>query len=345
MIKKTLRFLFYGILSSLIILIFLIFIPRHYSIPSPEKRNNTEYWTLEDSTRIGYTHLHSIGQQQPYPIIYVHGGPGGPISNHHIESLQPLTKDGFDVYLYDQIGNGYSDRLDDISKYTATKHAEDLNQIIHQIDAPKVILIGHSWGALLINLFLTQNSQKVDRVILSCPGPILPIHFELATVPTPDSLNIYAPFFSNEQGNKKANNIRTLAMKKCAQIFSWKLTSDKEADEFATYLNGELNKSTVSDTAIKITPTYGAGFYSQVMTVKSFLQIPDKRNVLANIKNPILILKGQYDNQKWGYTNEYLDIYSNSQLIVIPNSGHSISREQPNAYMDHIRAFLLTSTP
>lgn len=55
------------------------------------------------------------------------------------------------------------------------------------------------------------------------------------------------------------------------------MASDKEADEFANYLNSELNKSTLADTS-KIRKTEsGASFYAQIMTVKSFKEIKNHR--------------------------------------------------------------------
>ena len=51
-------------------------------------------------------------------------------------------------------------------------------------------------------------------------------------------------------------------------------------------------------------------------------------------------MKGQCDNQPWGFTNEYLELFKNHQLKIIPNAGHSISVEQPELYLKTIRVFL-----
>jgi pimeloyl-ACP methyl ester carboxylesterase len=50
-------------------------------------------------------------------------------------------------------------------------------------------------------------------------------------------------------------------------------------------------------------------------------------------------MKGQCDNQKWGFTNEYLQLFRNHQLNIIPNAGHFISVEQPELYQKIIRKF------
>ena len=76
------------------------------------------------------------------------------------------------------------------------------------------------------------------------------------------------------------------------------------------------------------------------MTAQSFNSIQDTRPKLKDSKIPILIMKGQCDNQPWGFTNEYLELFKNHQLKIIPNAGHSISVEQPELYLKTIRVFL-----
>lgn len=111
-------------------------------------------------------------------------------------------------------------------------------------------------------------------------------------------------------------------------------------DDFQTLLNEKLNKSTVCDTSKAPRAEGGGGFYVQIMTVKSFADIQDHRLKLKNSSIPLLLMKGQCDNQKWGFTNEYLEIFLNHELVVIPNAGHSISIEQPALYLKSIRDFL-----
>ena len=125
-----------------------------------------------------------------------------------------------------------------------------------------------------------------------------------------------------------------------ARRFTRKLATDKEADEFQTLLEFEVNKSTVCDTSKIPMPEAGGGFYAQVMTFNSLLKIQDVRHKIKNSIIPILVLKGQCDNQEWGFSQEYLELFPNHQLVVIPNAGHAISVEQPEFYLDAIREFV-----
>jgi pimeloyl-ACP methyl ester carboxylesterase len=51
-------------------------------------------------------------------------------------------------------------------------------------------------------------------------------------------------------------------------------------------------------------------------------------------------MKGQCDNQKWGFTNEYLVLFRNHQFAFIPDAGHFISVEQPESYIKAIKEFI-----
>ena len=319
-----------------------IFLPRSYGSPSLPSREDIRYWSLSTGSRIAYTLVPAEGRKQPYPIIYLQGGPGGSLTEGFIRKLAPLAKEGYDIYLYDQIGSGWSDRLADIREYTADRHKHDLEAIVQQIGAKKVILLGQSWGAILATLYAADNQDRVASLIMTGPGPILPVHPELACIAAPDSLHLREPYYSNRQGNEEANNIRTRAMLWVATTFGKKLASDAEADDFAGFLNGLLNRSTVCDTS-KIRDMgqpAGVGYYVQVMTVHSFRHVSDPRPKLRNTSIPLLVLKGQCDNQPWGFTREYLEVFPDHSLVVIPDAGHSISSEQQELYLSSIRNFL-----
>ena len=76
------------------------------------------------------------------------------------------------------------------------------------------------------------------------------------------------------------------------------------------------------------------------MTVKSFDETKDKRDRLQNIETPVLILRGQCDNQSWGFTEEYLKLLPNSSLEIIDNSGHDLINGNRERYYTLVNEFL-----
>lgn len=338
--RKLRHFIKYVLVFSAMLLLLLIFLPRSYPLPTATIRTNVQYWDLSTGSHIGYTFISGKGIRKPEPVIFINGGPGGYISDNAISLRAKLSDDGFDLYFYDQIGSGQSARLTNINEYTVTRHKADLNEIIKKTGAKKVILIGQSWGAILAAFYAADHPEKISKIIFTCPGPLYPINREQAFIKSPDSLHLYPPVFSNAQANKKANNIRTKTMAFFAKRFGVKLATDKEADEFETMLDFELNKSTVKDTAKIAAPAAGGGFYASVMTVNSLATCKDIRPILAKSTIPVLIMKAQYDNQPWGFTYEYCTLFKTHQLVIIPDAGHSIASEQPQAYLKTILDFI-----
>ena len=337
---KMLKLIKYAALLGLAVLAAEVFWPRHYAVPQLTKRASTQYWDLPTGSHIAYTLVPAKGPKKASPIIYLHGGPGGPISDLNINLLSSLAEDGYDVYLYDQIGGGLSARLEHIEEYTALRHKKDLEAIVDKIGAEKVVLIGQSWGAILATLYMADHPEKVEKVIFTGPGPIQPGRSELRDLAPPDSFQLRSPIFSNQQGIQSTENLRSKVTAYLAQRFGIKLADDQEADDFATFQGRLLNRSVVCDTS-KFPPNLGgAGCYVQICTVYSLAELKDPRPSLKAIQCPVLVMKGQCDNQKWGFTKEYLDVFPNSRLEIIPNAGHAIGFEQPALYLQTIRSFL-----
>lgn len=338
MVIRIIRFL--AILFTVVILA-IILIPNSYNVPVQELRAGTQYWNLPTGSRIAYTQIIANGPKQPYPIIFLQGGPGGPIYNANIKALSSLSDVGFDVYLYDQIGCGYSERLANIEEYTVDRHRHDLEAIVNIIGAEKVILIGQSWGSMLATEYIAFNATKVDKVIFTGPGYILPVNQSLHEIQAPDSLNLRSPQFTNKQGRDNIYNCRTRTVEFCAKVFNVKLATDNEMDAFETILDHEMSKSTVCDpSVISNQENNRSGYYSMVKTVQSFKNTTDIRAKLKNCKIPALIMRGQCDGIKWGYVTEFLNLFDNNKLIIVPGAGHSITREQPELYIKYISEFL-----
>ncbi|MFK7908697.1 MAG: alpha/beta fold hydrolase, partial [Chitinophagales bacterium] len=267
----------YSLFLAAMALTYSLFYPNHYDVSPFKERPNTQFWQLKTGSKIGYTLIKSESNQKRNPIIYLHGGPGGMIKESTLEILKPLSKT-HDLYFYDQVGSGHSSRLENIGEYSVMRHKKDLEEIITQIGAEKIILMGHSWGAMLAMTYLADNQLTVEKVILTGPGPILPIRSELSHQKAPDSLHLIKPKFSNREANEKVYNRRSKLVHYWANVFEQKLASDQEMDNFFTRLNTELNKSTVCDGSKMKAFEGGSGYYAHIMTLKSFGAVEDKRD-------------------------------------------------------------------
>ncbi|MGE5335585.1 MAG: alpha/beta hydrolase, partial [Nitrososphaerota archaeon] len=130
------------------------------------------FWNLPTGSRIAYVKIPAVGTPKPTPVIFVHGGPGFAQMAVDAPFFGHLASDGYDVYLYDQIGAGLSPRLDDPTQYTVARAVADLEAIRQQIGARRVILIGHSWGGTVSATYLAEHPDHVEKVVFSSPGAV-----------------------------------------------------------------------------------------------------------------------------------------------------------------------------
>lgn len=315
---------------------FVFFYPRSYNVTQLKERAGTRYWSLASGSRIAYTLVPAKGWKQPYPVIYLHGGPAAGITDLEIETLGRLSDYGYDVYLYDQVGCGHSDRLQDINDYSTDRHRIDLEQIVEQINAKKVILLGQSWGSILSALYIANNPDRVAKLVVTAPAAMQPQNYAYAAIAIPDTLKLQQPFRS---GSYNAT-ARSKAIEFWLRKFGKKLADDKEADQLATLYATILNKSMVCDTANAVIAEGTEGYYAHFMTRLSLGRVQDPRARLMTTATPVLIMKAQCDNQQWGYTTEYFDVFKNHEFAFIKNAGHNIFIEQPDEYIRTIKRFL-----
>jgi len=127
------------------------------------------------SIKINGTTLHSeaFGNPMDPMIVVLHGGPGGDYRG--VLNFKDLVDDGYYVVFYDQRGSGLSQRHDE-EHYEDKKvqfFVDDLSEVIAYYktdDTQRLILAGHSWGAMLATAYVNQYPDEVDQVILAEPG-------------------------------------------------------------------------------------------------------------------------------------------------------------------------------
>ena len=127
------------------------------------------------SIMVNGTQLHSEAYGDPKDpiIVTIHGGPGGDYKS--IENFIQLADNGYYVVFYDQRGSGLSQRHDKAfyDDQNVQMFIDDLDGVIQyykQNDTQRVILAGHSWGAMLATAYINQYPDEIDGAILAEPG-------------------------------------------------------------------------------------------------------------------------------------------------------------------------------
>jgi len=107
------------------------------------------------------------GPPDAQTIVVLHGGAGGDFRS--LLALEALS-DTHRVVFYDQRGAGLSERVT-AERLPLDGYLEELHEIIEMTSpGASVVLIGHSWGAMLASAYIGEHPDRVDRAILIEPG-------------------------------------------------------------------------------------------------------------------------------------------------------------------------------
>ncbi len=116
-------------------------------------------------------HAETFGNPDDPMIVVLHGGPGGDYRG--MLKLSKFAADGYFVVFYDQRGSGLSRRYSKETYSSMEVFTDELGAVInHYRRSPdqKVILMGHSWGAMLATAYVNEHPGDVRGVVLMEPG-------------------------------------------------------------------------------------------------------------------------------------------------------------------------------
>ncbi len=108
-----------------------------------------------------------VGDQEAsgkLPLICLHGGPGA--THDYFGSLEALAATGRRVILYDQLGWGNSDHINNPSMWTVELFVNELGMIRRALGLDRVHILGHSWGGqLALEYALTQPAGLASLIL------------------------------------------------------------------------------------------------------------------------------------------------------------------------------------
>jgi pimeloyl-ACP methyl ester carboxylesterase len=333
---------------SLTVLVVWCLIPIEPTIPPIQPRANTQYWTMSGGYRIAFTHVASARPTGKPPIMFLHGGPGAYVHSSAISVFGQLVELGHDVYLYDQVGSGLSDRLPRPKDISFLGHVRDIHEIVTtHLGAPKVILIGHSYGGKLATQFVATYPELVDRVVLSSPGIIQPTQFtedgqwtnETKYVPPPSIKFVDIDFVRTD--GIRFWPLRVFASVAVGWAFNAKLMSDAEADGILnTLAASHITRNVVCDPSHVLPEEGGAGFYAYAWG-NWYGDLDDPRPAIRKVTAPVVVLQGACDYIPYAATYEYVDLMQNARYVFVEGAGHVIWWDRPVEYSEEIVRFLV----
>jgi proline iminopeptidase len=307
---------------------------------SPAPVAGQRYWELSTGSRIAYVHLPTRGTPRPTPVVFLHGGPGIADMAGDAAYFGQLTGDGFDVWVYDQVGTGRSSRLADPRQYTIARGVADLEAIRQRIGADRLVLIGHSWGGQVAAGYLAAHPTHVARVVFSSPGPLA------SALDDGSDAGVRGRLTTRQQ----LGLYRLLARPRVLLGYTLLQVNPRAAHAFVGDAEMDARNDRVYNHgragahcrgASPGPALHGLGFYAyQFPQSAAARPWPDPRPALARLATPALVIKGSCDYLSWATGVDYRQALPNAELIYLHRAGHNAYQDQSAAYLAVVRAFL-----
>jgi pimeloyl-ACP methyl ester carboxylesterase len=128
------------------------------------------YKTLNISTRYGNTFVIASGEASSPPLILLHGaGTNSAIWAGDVAEYSRYYR-VYAIDLLGEAGRSAPNRPD----WNGNAYAEWLDEVLDVLSADSITLIGISQGAWTALKFAVLRPERVERLVLMCPGGIIP---------------------------------------------------------------------------------------------------------------------------------------------------------------------------
>ncbi|PLR22631.1 peptidase [Caulobacter zeae] len=274
----------------------------------------------------GKVYWRKFGVGSKAPLLTLHGGPGS--SHSYLLPLKALA-DERPVIFYDQLGCGRSDAPDEDGAYSIQRSVDEVDAVRAALGLDQVVLLGHSWGALLAVEYLCQGRGRgVDRLILSGAMASIPqvvAGFErlFATMPDGWGDKIHALEKAGKTGTPEYAEL----VQKFYDAFVLRVPPSPEV--LATL--DALSKS----------PAYRVLNGPNEFTIVGKMKDWDRRKDLKAITQKTLITTGEFDEVTLDCHETLRDgVAGKARLAVMSGCSHLTMNEKPAQYNALLRGFL-----
>lgn len=279
---------------------------------------------------INGTRLHLKIIAQPFkaksgkgePLLVVHGGPGFGHA-YFMPHLKSLSK-WFTLILFDQRAAGRS-AIPTSDSLSLKYFVDDIEGIRKSLGIEKVLLLGHSWGAIPVTQYALDYPDRVKGIIFSNPVALsrefdsMTKEAQLKKASSRDSTNRSLIIGSPDFKAGKADAYQRLMLVSFQHSF---------ADENNL---GKLNLVLRSDYKTASQALF-AGLGNDMANYNYYESVP-------RFKFPVLIQHGREDILPLQASEKLLESIPNSRLTIYRNSGHFIFIEENKKFTQEVIAF------
>jgi proline iminopeptidase len=314
------------------------------ALDAPEQTER-EFWPVEPDVK-----LFHFADGSGRPVLVLHGGPAIP-TDEPWAGLRSV--DGFSFHYFHQRGCGRSTRPFDAFSggwfYSNMKELErtlglgaqiaDVERVRRILGQERLVLVGHSFGALIAALYAAEFPEHVSALVLESPADLL-------VVPSPTGgifAEVEARLPAPQRAEFQAYLERYLDFGHLFQKTEAQLAALHQ--EFGSFYAAALRANGVgaAESLVRAPAASQVGGFMPQAVYLSMGRKHDWRSALAGVRVPVLVLHGERDLQPLSASRAFAAAFPNAELRVIPGASHYAHAEQPQAFAREVRAFLEAS--
>ncbi len=258
-------------------------------------------------------------------VLCLHGGPGAP--HEYLAPLVDLTRYGYRVVLFDQLGVGRSELPSNPALFTLDHNVEEVEGIRRSLELGRVHLMGSSYGGMLALAYAVKYQQHLRGLVISGG---------LASVP------LVIAEMNRLRSELPAETQSILAKHEARGEFE-----DPEylraVDEFYRRHVCRLPvwpPEVVETLAQMSKPVYHRMNGPNEFTIVGTLRDVDITDQLAAIRTPCLVTVGQFDEVTPKVARSIQQHISGAKLVIFANASHLHFWEVRDKYIETVAAFL-----
>jgi pimeloyl-ACP methyl ester carboxylesterase len=264
----------------------------------------------------------AAGPDRP-AVVLVHGIAG---SSDSWRTVLPELAHHYTVLAPDLLGHGESDKPR--HDYSLGAYANQVRDLMIAIGIDRATIVGHSLGGGIAMQLAYQHPLRCERLVLVSSGGLgneISWIFRALTVPGSEYvMPLLFPGFVRAPGNLIAGAIRKLGIRAPHLEEAWRsyatLTDPRRRHAFVRTLRS------VIDARGQTVSAHDRLYLSSAM--------------------PTLIIWGRRDRIiPVEHATAANELMANSQLEIFEESGHSLHIEEPERFVEAIRAFVDTTEP
>lgn len=319
-------------------LVLIVAAPRPLA-GGPDRDDGPQRLRTDDGHIIAYELIDAASEEGTVPLVFLHGGPGVSTRAQDVAWLAGLSRTR-PVVAYDQIGAGGSSRLEDPAGYSLQRAQEDLEQFRRHLGLDRMILVGHSWGAVVAADYASHHPEHVEAIVALAPGALAQ---DLDVADDPSVRLRGKDRFRLMSHLLRPRELYTYALSQVDVRAAHRIADDAEMDRRYDAILRSVWPAMFCDPHLASgLPPPSSGFYAHQGAQRAHRATASPAPGVA--LPPTLVVKPQCDYLSWSVVDGFVDLFG-AEVVYVEEAGHALHLEQRDLVTQVVEDFLAGRAP